>query len=115
MIQDTLLFRVWLKQGLFLRSNFEVTFGNTESKALERVTQFLQKNKNNIVHKGNNLKTPKFPQMLHVINYVSRHGCPMNYDGSSSENFGKLKIKDSVKLTNKKKDDDVPYALDIIY
>ena len=27
----------------------------------------------------------------------------MNYDGSRGENFGKLKIKDNAKLTNKQK------------
>ena len=41
----------------------------------------------------NNLKTPKFHQMLHVVDYITKHSCPMNYDGSRGENFGKIKIK----------------------
>ena len=41
--------------------------------------------------------------MLHVIDYITRHGCPINYDGSRVGNFGKLKIKDNAKLTNKQK------------
>ena len=42
--------------------------------------------------------------MLHIVDYVKRHSCPIYYDGSSGENFGKLKIKDNTKLTNKQKD-----------
>ena len=56
------------------------------------------------MRKGNNLKTPKFYQILHVIDYITRHGCSMNWDGSRGETFGKLKIKDNAKLTNKYKD-----------
>ena len=42
--------------------------------------------------------------MLHIIDNISRYGCQINYDGSAGENFGKLKIKDNTKLTNKEKD-----------
>ena len=42
--------------------------------------------------------------MLHITDYIERHGCPMNYDGSRGENFGKIKIKDNARLTNKQKD-----------
>ena len=52
---------------------------------------------------GNKLKTPKFHQMLHVVDYVERHGCLMNYDGSRGENIGKTKIKDNDKRTNQQK------------
>ena len=34
---------------------------------------------------------------------MKRHGSPLNYDGSRGENFGKIKIKDNAKLTNKQK------------
>ena len=42
--------------------------------------------------------------MLHVIDYITIYGYPMNYDGSRGENFSKLKIKGNAKLTNKEKD-----------
>ena len=41
--------------------------------------------------------------MLHVVDYIERHGCPMNYDGSRGENIGKTKIKDNAKRTNQQK------------
>ena len=41
--------------------------------------------------------------MLHVCDYIKRHGSPLNYDGSRGENFGKVKIKDNAKLTRKQK------------
>ena len=42
--------------------------------------------------------------MIHVVDYITRYGCLMNYDGLRGENFGKLKMKDTAKLTNKQKD-----------
>ena len=42
--------------------------------------------------------------MLRIVDYITRHGCPINYDGSRGENFGKFKIKDNVNFTNKQKD-----------
>ena len=42
--------------------------------------------------------------MLHIVDYIKRRGCPMNYDGSRGENFDKLKIIDNVQLTNKQKE-----------
>ena len=42
--------------------------------------------------------------MLHICDYIQRHGSPLNYDGSRGENFGKVKVKDNAKLTNKNKD-----------
>ena len=41
--------------------------------------------------------------MLHIVDYVNRHGCPMNYNGSRGESIGKTKIKDNTKLTNQQK------------
>ena len=64
---------------------------------------YLESNKQIINRGGNGLKTPKFHQMLHVCDYIQRHGSPLNYDGSRGENFGKVKIKDNAKLTRKQK------------
>lgn len=41
--------------------------------------------------------------MLHVCDYIKRHGSPLNYDGSRGKNSGKIKIKDNAKTTNKQK------------
>ena len=93
-----------MKQDLCLKYDFEIDVGNTYFRALEQVKMFLQKLKKKIERKGNNLKTPKFHQMLHAIDYITRHGSSINYYGLRGENFGKLKIKDDAKLTNKEKD-----------
>ena len=61
---------------------------------MNRIKQCFKIFKHQIIRGGNNLKTPKFHQMLHVVDYIARHGCPMNYDGSRGKSFGKLKIKD---------------------
>ena len=87
---------------MILKFDFEVTVGNTDAKALEQVTHFLQKIKEKIVRKGNNLKTPKIHQVLHVIDYITIHGCPMNYDGSRGESFGTFKIKDNTSSLTKR-------------
>ena len=42
--------------------------------------------------------------MLHTLDYIQRHGSPLNYNGSHGEKFGKVLIKDNAKLTNKQKD-----------
>ena len=52
----------------------------------------------------NNLKTLKFHQILHVVDCITRHCCPINYAGSRGDNFSKLKIKDNANLTSKVKD-----------
>ena len=41
--------------------------------------------------------------MLHICDYIQRHGSPLNYDGSRGENFGKVKIEDNAKLTRRQK------------
>ena len=42
--------------------------------------------------------------MIRVVDYITRYGYPMNHDGLRGGNFGKLKIKDNAKLTNKQND-----------
>ena len=102
-IEDTLLFYLWLKKDHFLKEDFEVRRRDVDSKASKRIKEYLESFKKNIVRGGNNLKTPKFHQMLHITDYIVRHGCPMNYDGGRGENFGKIKIKDNARLTNRQK------------
>ena len=70
---------------------------------MNRVNHYLEMFKTKIICEENNLKNPKFNQMLHVCDYIKRHGCPMNYDGSRGDIFGKLKMIDNSKLTNKQK------------
>ena len=103
-IEQTLLFHLWLKKDKYLKSDFEVNTGEIDSRAMNKVKHYLEMFKDKIIRTGNNLKTPKFHQMLHIVDYIKRHGCPMNYDGSRGENFGKLKIKDNAQLTNKQKE-----------
>ena len=103
-IEQTLLFHLWLKKDNYLKTDFEVNPGEIDSRAMNKVKHYLEMFKGKIIRKGNNLKTPKFHQMLHIVDYIKRHGCPMNYDGSRGENFGKLKIKDNAQLTNKQKE-----------
>ena len=102
-VEDTLIFHLWLKQDKFLKTDFEVRRRDVDSKAEKRIKLYLEAFKDIIVRAGNNLQTPKFHQMLHISDYIKRHGCPMNYDGSRGENFGKIKIKDNARLTNKQK------------
>ena len=41
--------------------------------------------------------------MLYLCDYIKRYGCPINYDGSREDFFGKLKIENNSKLANKQK------------
>ena len=41
--------------------------------------------------------------MLHVIDYIERHGFPMNYDQSCRKNMGKTEIKDIARRTDQQK------------
>ena len=102
-IHDTLIFYLWLKQEKFLKSDFQLSRRGVESKAMRWIKEYLNDFKHVIKRGGNNLKTPKFHQMLHLCDYIQRHGSPLNYDGSRGENFGKVKIKDNAKLTRKDK------------
>ena len=103
-VEDTLLFYLWMKKETFPKSDFEVRRNQRESRALRRIKSYLRIFKKYIIRGGNGLRTPKFHQMLHVVDYIKRHGSPLNYDGSRGENFGKILIKDNAKLTNKQRD-----------
>ena len=102
-IKDTLMFHQWLKNEKFPKSDFEIKRNTNDSRASKRIKTYLESYKQIIDRGGNGLKTPKFHQMLHVCDYIQRHGSPLNYDGSRGENFGKVKIKDNAKLTRKQK------------
>ena len=103
-IQDTLIFHLWLKKDKYKKEDFYVKRRHFDSKASKRIKEYLIMFKQHVTRGGNNLKTPKFHQMLHICDYIQRHGSPLNYDGSRGENFGKVKVKDNAKLTNKNKD-----------
>ena len=103
-IEYTILFHQWLKEDKFLKRNLLPGENGEDSRALWRVKKFLELFKEYIVRKGNRLKTPKFHQLLHIVDYILRHGSPSNWDGSRSEHFGKLIVKDNAKLTNHQKD-----------
>ena len=103
-IQDVILFHEWLKISEYKKSDFVVHENENDCRAQKRIKEFLQTFKTYIVRKGNNLKTPKFHQVLHIVDYIIRHGSPMNYDGSRGEYFGKTKIKDNAQLTNKQRE-----------
>ena len=100
-IESTITFHDWLKQDKFLKSDFVIDDDKIDSKAMERIKIYLKAFKKHIIRSGNGLKTPKFHQMLHLVDYIIRHGCPMNYDGSRGECLAKVKVKDNAKLTNK--------------
>ena len=97
------MFHQWLKNEKFLKSDFEIKRNTNDSRASKRIKTYFEGYKEIIERGGNGLKTPKFHQMLHVCDYIERHGSPLNYDGSRGENFGKVKIKDNAKLTRKQK------------
>lgn len=101
---QTICFHEWMKSESFRKSDFEVPHGSHNSRAMTRIKKFLIDFDRTIQRGGNNLKTPKFHQMLHVCDFISRHGSPINCDGSRGENFGKVKIKDNAKKTNMQKD-----------
>ena len=64
--------------------------GDIYAKVYDRMKHHLQKFKEEIVGSGNSLKTSKFYQMLHVVDYITRYIFPMTYAGSMGENFGQL-------------------------
>ena len=92
-MEDTLIFHLWLKKEKFLKTDFEVRRGDVDSKALKRIKQYLEAFKEIIIREGNNLQTPKFHQMLHITDYIERHGYPMNYDGSRGKILERLRSK----------------------
>ena len=82
-----------MKKEKFLKTDFVIDEANGESRASFHVKNYLKKFKD-VIHRGDNgLNTPTSHQMLHVCDYIKRHGSPSNYDGSRGENFGKIKIK----------------------
>ena len=97
------MFHQWLKNEKFPESDLEIKRNTNDSRASKRIKTYLEGYKQIIDLGGNGLKTPKFHQMLHVCDYIERHGSPLNYDGSRGEIFGKVKIKDNAKLTRKQK------------
>ena len=70
---------------------------------MNRIKKHLENFKHQIIRGGNNLKTSEFHQMLHVVDYITNHGCPMSYDGSHDDKIGKLKIKTTQSLPISKK------------
>ena len=102
-IEDTLLFHRWLKKERYLKTDFDVKEGENDSRASSRIKHFLQAFKDNVRRSGNELKTPKFHQMLHICDYIIKFGPPSSFDGSRGENLGKTIIKDSAQRTNKDK------------
>ena len=102
-LHNTLTFHQWMKKEQFHKYDFVENRRTGESKASLHIKNYLEMFKQVCQRGGNGLKTPKFHQMLHVCDYIKRHGSPLNYDGSRGENFGKVKIKDNAKLTNKQK------------
>ena len=100
---DTFVFHEWLKKEKYSKSDFVTIVNSHDSKASRRIKVYLENLKQIIQRGGNGLKTPKFHQMLHVCDYIQRHGSWINYGGSRGENFGKVKIKDNAKLTRKQK------------
>ena len=103
-IEDTLCFHQWLKQDQFLKADFVVPEGECDSRASSRIKKYLHDFKTKIKRSGNGFKTPKFHQMLHLVDYIIRFGPPASFDGSRGENFGKVIIKDNAKKTNRHKD-----------
>ena len=98
-LKETLTFHQWLKMGRFPKSDFRINGYNNDSRASRRIKNYLESYKQIIHRGGNGLKTPKFHQMLHFCDYIKRHGTPLNFDGSTGENFGTVKIKYNAKLT----------------
>ena len=41
--------------------------------------------------------------MLHVCDFIKQYSPPLDYDGSRGEQFGKMKIKDNTRISNKQK------------
>lgn len=87
----------------FMFKKDEINTDNVDFREIHRTKHYLESFKVQIIRGGNSPKTPKFQQMLHVVDYITMYGYPMNYNGSRGENYGKLKIKDNAKLTKTRK------------
>ena len=99
-IEHTVMFHLWLKKDNYLKSDFKVGDGNVDLISMLRIKKYMDLFQSFVVCGGNKLKTPKFHQILYVVDDIERHGCPINYDGSCGENIGKTNIKDNAKRTN---------------
>ena len=103
-VEDLLIFHQWLKEDSFKKSEFVDDVDSTHSRAMSRILFFMRKFKSQLPRSGNCLKTIKFHQMLHMVDYIKRFGAPSNWDGSRGEHFGKTLVKDNAKLTNRRKE-----------
>ena len=103
-MEQLLIFHQWLKEEKIKKEHFLDGDDGTPSKAMQRVISFMTLFKRFITRPGNNLKTPKFHQILHIVDYIQRFGAPNNWDGSRGEHFGKTLVKDNAKLTNRRKE-----------
>ncbi len=103
-IEQLLIFHQWLKEDKYKKEHFMNGDDGSPSKALLRVISFMSIFKRFVTRSGNNLKTPKFHQILHITDYIKRFGAPSNWDGSRGEHHGKVLVKDNAKLTNRRKE-----------
>ena len=65
-IEDTLLFHLWLKKDKILKADFEIYDNNVDSRAMNCIKYYLEPFQNNVIRKVNKLKTPKCHQILNV-------------------------------------------------
>ena len=71
-----------VEKDLFLKFDFKINAGNLDYSTMNIIKQCLQVFNDNIVHRGNNLKTPTFHQIFHAVDYITRYSYLMNYVGS---------------------------------
>ena len=103
-VEELLIYHQWLKEDKYQKSDFVDRDDGTLCRAMCRVICFMKKFKKHLPRSGNCLKTIKFHQMLHIVDYIKRFGAPSNWDGSRGEHFGKTLVKDNAKLTNRRKE-----------
>ena len=117
-VEEVLIFHQWLKLDRIRKSDLEAPLSRDDdedepyrdSKAQNAIKHMMGKMKTHLVRGestslnvedgGIGWDTTKFHQLLHLCDYIQRHGVPMNYDGSRGENMGKERAKDLAKLTN---------------
>ena len=68
-IDETLLFQI--KEMLVLKSNFEIKNNNVDPKGMNRIKQYLENLKHQILHEGSNVKGPEFIKCSTVLNILS--------------------------------------------
>ena len=52
-IEQTLLFHLWLKKDKYLKSDFEIENGNVDSRAMKRIKHYLEHFKTQIIRNLN--------------------------------------------------------------